>query len=159
VRVAGKTGTSQVVGLEHTDGLDEHEVMLRHRDHAWFVGYAPAEAPEVVVAAIVEHGGHGGSAAAPVVQKVLAAYFGVPPTPPAPPPQPARPASAPWLEAESAPVDDAAAQLAEAPDLEEFEGVEVEAAAPEDAGVRDAPPGDVDEQDAAAVPGARDAGD
>lgn len=84
VRVAGKTGTAQVVGLEHTDHLDEEEVRLRHRDHAWFVGYAPAEAPEVVVAALVEHGGHGGSAAGPVVQKVLAAYFGVSLTPPGP---------------------------------------------------------------------------
>jgi penicillin-binding protein 2 len=67
---------------------------MRHRDHAWFVGFAPAEAPEVVVAALVEHGGHGGSAAAPVVQRVLAAHFGVqlpPPRPeaaPAPKPRP-----------------------------------------------------------------------
>jgi penicillin-binding protein 2 len=87
IKVAGKTGTAQVVGLEHTEGIDEKEVKLRHRDHAWFVGYAPAEAPEVVVAALVEHGGHGGAAAGPVVQRVLAAYFGVPlaPAPPAPP--------------------------------------------------------------------------
>jgi penicillin-binding protein 2 len=92
-RVAGKTGTAQVVGLEHTDHLDEEDVMMRHRDHAWFVAFAPAEAPEVVVAAIVEHGGHGGSAAAPVVQRVLAAYFDVPLTPPAPAPiVPAQPA-------------------------------------------------------------------
>jgi penicillin-binding protein 2 len=84
VRVAGKTGTAQVVGLEHTDGLDDEEVRIRHRDHAWFVGFAPAEAPEVVVAALVEHGGHGGSAAGPVVQRVLAAYFGVPESPPVP---------------------------------------------------------------------------
>lgn len=75
VRVAGKTGTSQVVGLEHTEGLEEEEVAIRHRDHAWFASYAPAEAPEIVVAVIVEHGGHGGSAAAPIAQKVLARYF------------------------------------------------------------------------------------
>jgi penicillin-binding protein 2 len=79
---AGKTGTAQVVGLEHTDHLDEEDVRVRHRDHAWFVGYAPAEAPEIVVVALVEHGGHGGSAAGPVVQKVMAAYFGVDLTPP-----------------------------------------------------------------------------
>jgi penicillin-binding protein 2 len=94
VRVAGKTGTAQVVGLEHTDGKEDEDVAMRHRDHAWFVGFAPAEAPEVVVAALVEHGGHGGSAAAPVVQRVLAAHFGVqlpPPRPeaaPAPKPRP-----------------------------------------------------------------------
>jgi len=75
VRVAGKTGTAQVVGLEHTEDLDDEEVALRHRDHAWFVAYAPAEAPEIVVSVIVEHGGHGGSAAAPIAQKVLARYF------------------------------------------------------------------------------------
>jgi len=75
VRVAGKTGTSQVVGLEHTEELDEDEIAFRHRDHAWFAAFAPAEAPEIVVAVIVEHGGHGGSAAAPIAQKVLARYF------------------------------------------------------------------------------------
>ncbi|HEX5068312.1 MAG TPA: penicillin-binding protein 2 [Myxococcota bacterium] len=84
IRSAGKTGTAQVVGLEHTDHLDDEDVRMRHRDHAWFVGYAPAEAPEIVVAALVEHGGHGGSAAGPVVQKVMAAYFNVDLTPPAP---------------------------------------------------------------------------
>jgi penicillin-binding protein 2 len=75
VRVAGKTGTAQVVALEHTEGLEDEEIAFRHRDHAWFVGFAPAEAPELVVVALVEHGGHGSSAAGPVVQKVLAAYF------------------------------------------------------------------------------------
>jgi len=55
--------------------VDEDNVAWELRDHAWFVGFAPAEAPEIVVAALVEHGGHGGSAAAPVVQKVLARYF------------------------------------------------------------------------------------
>jgi penicillin-binding protein 2 len=108
VRVAGKSGTSQVVGLEHTEGLDEDEVQIRHRDHAWFVAFAPAEAPEVVVAALVEHGGGGGAAAAPVVQKVLAAYFGVPAAPP-----PAVPVDS---EAPAEPEsDDAATRVAEAP--------------------------------------------
>ncbi len=75
VRVAGKTGTAQVVGLRHTEGIDEKDVAFELRDHAWFVGFAPAEAPEIVVAAVSEHGGHGGSAAGPIVQKVLARYF------------------------------------------------------------------------------------
>jgi penicillin-binding protein 2 len=75
VRVAGKTGTVQVVRLEHTEGMEDDEVPIRHRDHAWFVGFAPVEAPEIVVAALVEHGGHGGSAAAPIVQRVLDRYF------------------------------------------------------------------------------------
>jgi penicillin-binding protein 2 len=75
VRVAGKTGTAQVVGLKHTEAFDDHELAFELRDHAWFVGFAPAEAPEIVVAAVSEHGGHGGSAAGPIVQKVLARYF------------------------------------------------------------------------------------
>jgi penicillin-binding protein 2 len=76
IRVAGKTGTAQVVGLQHTEGIEEDEITFRHRDHAWFAAFAPVETPEIAVAAIVEHGGHGGSAAGPVVQRVLAAYFG-----------------------------------------------------------------------------------
>ena len=76
IRVAGKTGTAQVVGLQHTEGIEADELTFRHRDHAWFAAFAPVEAPEIAVAAIIEHGGHGGSAAGPVVQRVLAAYFG-----------------------------------------------------------------------------------
>jgi penicillin-binding protein 2 len=75
VRVAGKTGTAQVVRIRVTEGLEDDEIPIRYRDHAWFVAYAPAEAPEILVAALVEHGGHGGSAAAPIVRRVLARYF------------------------------------------------------------------------------------
>jgi penicillin-binding protein 2 len=75
VRVAGKTGTAQVVRLKRTEDLEEDEVPFQFRDHAWFVGFAPVEAPELVVATLVEHGGHGGSAAAPITQRVLATYF------------------------------------------------------------------------------------
>ena len=75
---AGKTGTAQVVSLKHTEGIKDDEIEFRFRDHAWFAAFAPADAPEIAVAAIVEHGGHGSSAAGPVVQKVLAAYFGEP---------------------------------------------------------------------------------
>ncbi|HJO22609.1 MAG: penicillin-binding protein 2 [Myxococcota bacterium] len=75
VRVAGKTGTAQVVRLKHTEDLEEGEIPVRHRDHAWFVGFAPVDAPEIVVVALVEHGGHGGSAAAPIAGKVMQRYF------------------------------------------------------------------------------------
>jgi len=75
VRVGGKTGTAQVVRLEHTEDLDEDEVPIRYRDHAWFVSFAPVDSPEIVVAVLSEHGGHGGSAAAPIAQKILARYF------------------------------------------------------------------------------------
>jgi penicillin-binding protein 2 len=90
IRVAGKTGTAQVVRHQHTEDLEEHEIPIRFRDHAWFAAVAPADAPEIVVVALVEHGGHGGSAAAPIAQQVLAAYFEdrLPPTLPAAQPPP-----------------------------------------------------------------------
>ncbi|TFG92905.1 MAG: penicillin-binding protein 2, partial [Myxococcales bacterium] len=75
VRVGGKTGTAQVVRLEHTKDLKDHEIPIRHRDHAWFVSFAPVESPEIVVSVLAEHGGHGGSAAAPIAQKIRARYF------------------------------------------------------------------------------------
>jgi len=75
VRVAGKTGTAQVVHLRHTEDMDQDEIPIRYRDHAWFVAFAPVDAAEIVVAVLVEHGGHGGSAAAPIAQRVLARYF------------------------------------------------------------------------------------
>lgn len=75
VRVGGKTGTAQVVHLDHTKDMAEHEIPIRYRDHAWFVSFAPVESPEIVVSVLAEHGGHGGSAAAPIAQKILARYF------------------------------------------------------------------------------------
>ncbi len=75
VRVAGKTGTAQVVSLVHTEDVDEDEVPVRHRDHAWFAAFAPADAPEIVVVVLVEHGGGGGAVAAPVAGRILTRYF------------------------------------------------------------------------------------
>lgn len=75
IRVAGKTGTSQVVRSKHTEDLEDDEIPFRFRDHAWFAAFAPVENPEIAVAVLVEHGGHGGSAAAPIAQLVLAKYF------------------------------------------------------------------------------------
>ena len=73
IAVAGKTGTAQVVG----GVLDQNESVPRHhRDHAWFIAYAPADQPEIAVACLIEHAGKGGGAvAAPVVRQVLEAYF------------------------------------------------------------------------------------
>jgi penicillin-binding protein 2 len=75
VRVAGKTGTAQVVQIKHTEGMEDDEIPLEHRDHGWFAAFAPVEAPEIVVVALAEHGGHGGSAAGPIVNAVLTRYF------------------------------------------------------------------------------------
>lgn len=76
INVAGKSGTTQVVSLERVEGLAPNEIPIRFRDHALFAAFAPVEAPEIVVVAIVEHaGGGGGAIAAPMVQKVMARYF------------------------------------------------------------------------------------
>ncbi len=74
VRVAGKTGTAQVVRMRQEEEGRE-ELPDRYRDHALFVAFAPVDKPEVALAIVVEHGGHGGSAAAPIAEKVLKAYF------------------------------------------------------------------------------------
>ncbi len=72
--VAGKTGTAQVVKLPSERSLPDDQIPWEHRDHAWFVGYAPADRPEIAFAVLVEHGGHGGSAAGPVAARVVEAY-------------------------------------------------------------------------------------
>jgi penicillin-binding protein 2 len=74
--VAGKTGTAQVARLQEDVELEDLEPHLRH--HAWFVGWAPLTEPHIVVAVLVEHGGGGGSVAAPIAGRLfraaLAAY-------------------------------------------------------------------------------------
>lgn len=75
VVVAGKTGTAQVGRDTSTAGI-EIEGWDTTQDHAWFAGYAPAEAPRIVVVAVVEHGGTGADAAAPIVMKVIDHYLG-----------------------------------------------------------------------------------
>ncbi len=68
---AGKTGTAQVVGIKQGARYVESQVHARHRDHALFIAFAPADNPKIVVAVMVENGGHGGSTAAPVARKVI----------------------------------------------------------------------------------------
>jgi penicillin-binding protein 2 len=75
LEVAGKTGTAQVVRLEKTAGKTGLAIPRPYRDHAWFASFAPADAPEIVVAVLVEHGGGGGSNAAPIAQKVLQRWW------------------------------------------------------------------------------------
>lgn len=74
IKIAGKTGTAQVVRLKAMAGLKKDEIPYEFRDHAWFIAFAPYENPEVAVAVIVEHGGHGGVAAAPIVRKIVETY-------------------------------------------------------------------------------------
>lgn len=79
VKIAGKTGTSQVVKLKDKDDrTPKAEIAYRFRDHALFVGYAPADNPQIALAVVVEHGGSGSGAAAPVAKQIFARYFGAP---------------------------------------------------------------------------------
>lgn len=69
--IAGKTGTAQVVGMKQNERYDPRRVGLRNRDHALFIAFAPADAPKIVVAVMVENGGHGGSTAGPIAREVM----------------------------------------------------------------------------------------
>ena len=71
VRVAGKTGTSQVVKMRDS----KKGTPYQYRDHALFVAFAPYDKPEIAVAVVVEHGEHGGAAAAPIAGRILRTYF------------------------------------------------------------------------------------
>jgi penicillin-binding protein 2 len=76
IEIAGKTGTAQVIGMKLAGG-DSGKLDKRFQDHAWFVSYAPVTDPRIAVAVIVENGGHGGSAAAPLARKVIEDYLHV----------------------------------------------------------------------------------
>jgi penicillin-binding protein 2 len=64
--VAGKTGTAQIIANSKSE---------RGEDHAWFAAFAPAKDPQAVVVVLVERGGHGGEAAAPIARKIFNAIF------------------------------------------------------------------------------------
>ena len=72
VTIAGKTGTSQVVARRPNT---EEETPKKFRDHAWFVAYAPFDNPQIAVAVLAEHSGHGGSAAAPLARELIEAFM------------------------------------------------------------------------------------
>ena len=74
--VAGKTATSQVISHKTLETMDnETKANKIFQNHAWFVAFGPAEDPEISVLALVEHGGGGSKAAAPVVRKILSYYI------------------------------------------------------------------------------------
>jgi penicillin-binding protein 2 len=78
ITVCGKTGTAQVIGEKGTEavkGENDSKIPEQYRDHAWFMAFAPKEHPQIAAACIIEHGGHGGSAAAPIVHDVMQKFF------------------------------------------------------------------------------------
>jgi len=67
----GKTGTAQVIAIKQNEKYDESKVAERHRDHSLFIAFAPLESPKIALAVIVENGGFGARAAAPIARTVL----------------------------------------------------------------------------------------
>jgi penicillin-binding protein 2 len=74
-KIAGKTGTAQVFTIKQTENTRAKIVDERKRDHAWFIAYAPADDPKIAISVLVENGGFGAAAAAPIARKVLDAYL------------------------------------------------------------------------------------
>jgi penicillin-binding protein 2 len=74
-RVAAKTGTAQVVGIKQGAKYDAKRMLEIHRDHAVYIAFAPAEAPTIAVAVLVENGSHGGTTAAPIARAVMDYYL------------------------------------------------------------------------------------
>ena len=74
-RIAGKTGTAQVFGLKEEEKYNAKEIEEKLRDHALFIAFAPVEDPQIAVAVVVEHGGGGGSVAAPIARTIMDAYL------------------------------------------------------------------------------------
>lgn len=83
-RMAGKTGTTQRVSRRGTERLDPKQLPYHLRHQAWFIGFAPVEAPTIAVVVLVEHGGSGSTAAAPVARRILDAWILPPAEEPAP---------------------------------------------------------------------------
>jgi penicillin-binding protein 2 len=75
VIVAGKTGTAQVIKEAQGVRVKENQGPEKYRDHGWFMAFAPVDHPRIAVACIIEHGGHGGSSAGPVVKAVMQEFF------------------------------------------------------------------------------------
>ncbi|UCD78091.1 MAG: penicillin-binding protein 2 [Desulfobacterales bacterium] len=75
IEFSGKTGTSQVISRKKDETRSEDEMPAHLRPHAWFVAFAPSEAPKIAVAVLVEHGEHGSGAAAPIAREMIKIYL------------------------------------------------------------------------------------
>jgi penicillin-binding protein 2 len=73
--MAGKTGTAQVFSVGQNQSVTAAVQNERLRDHSWFIAFAPAEDPKIAVAVLVENGGFGASAAAPIARQIFDAYL------------------------------------------------------------------------------------
>jgi penicillin-binding protein 2 len=73
--IAGKTGTAQVIAIGQDEDYDESVLPKKFHDHALFIAFAPVEKPQIAIAVVVEHGGSGAKAAAPIARKVMDRFF------------------------------------------------------------------------------------
>lgn len=103
VVVAGKTGTAQVIKEAQGARTKETALPMKYRDHGWFIAYAPADHPKIAIACIIEHSGHGGSFAGPVVKQVMEKYFELYPSQGS---SPVAPAATPNQSARTQPLDE-----------------------------------------------------
>ena len=71
----GKTGTAQVIAIKANEKYNEKNVHERHRDHSLYIAFAPLESPKIALAVIVENGGFGATAAAPIARAMLDYYL------------------------------------------------------------------------------------
>ncbi len=74
-QIAGKTGTAQVIGMSQSKYLKDKDLPEKYKDNALFIAFAPAKNPKIAIAVVVERGGHGGSAAAPIAGALIKAYL------------------------------------------------------------------------------------
>ncbi|WP_339495328.1 penicillin-binding protein 2 [Pseudomonas sp. RA_105y_Pfl2_P56] len=74
-RIAGKSGTAQVVAIKQGERYNREKTLERHRDNALFVGFAPAEDPKIAVSVMIENGEAGGRVAGPVVRQIMDAWL------------------------------------------------------------------------------------
>ena len=73
-QIAGKTGTAQIVGIPEDESQSD-ELPEELRDHALFIAFAPVVQPRIAIAVVVENGGSGSRAAAPIARKIMDYYF------------------------------------------------------------------------------------
>ncbi len=73
--VAGKTGTAQVIAIKQNERYDAKKIAEKYRDHSLFMAFAPADNPKIALALIVENGGFGAQAAAPIARKAFDYYL------------------------------------------------------------------------------------
>ena len=74
-QIAGKTGTAQVIGIAQDEEYDESVIPEKFHDHALFIAFAPVDKPQIAIVVVVENGGSGAKAAAPIARKIMDRFF------------------------------------------------------------------------------------